>query len=256
MRKISGTYVFSITSGEIRFGVLSLKNNQILEIIDPGENFREISSLEYFNGIVFPGFVCVHISSGHSEEFEPNSTRLIFDRGANVLARLNYQPGKSEALVLIDIVSLNRNKTTGLKVRQDKYVPVLEKNGGMEYFFSVQHERTGENWYFITPNELRCSEPLKLLPIIRKIRHRLIFSWGGDTTGFGELLEFMLHPDSGLKINEVLATVTHNPAQFLGIQDEFGSLKAGISPGVLLLEGMNLKEMSVIKGKIKPKRLA
>ena len=61
MRKISANYVFPITSEPIKNGIIVLDdNNTIIEIIDNGGELKETYNLEFYNGIIVPGFVNTH----------------------------------------------------------------------------------------------------------------------------------------------------------------------------------------------------
>ncbi|OQY01758.1 MAG: hypothetical protein B6I20_07430 [Bacteroidetes bacterium 4572_117] len=60
-RKISAHYVFPISSAPIKNGIIELDDNgTILNIIDPGKELKEIAGLEFYSGILVPGFVNTH----------------------------------------------------------------------------------------------------------------------------------------------------------------------------------------------------
>jgi len=61
MRKISASYIFPVNSPPVKQGILIISDfGEILDIVDTGENFKETASLEYYNGILVPGFVNAH----------------------------------------------------------------------------------------------------------------------------------------------------------------------------------------------------
>lgn len=61
MRKISANYIFPISGAPLKNGIIVLdSNNVITDIIDTGGNLKEIANLEYYNGILIPGFVNSH----------------------------------------------------------------------------------------------------------------------------------------------------------------------------------------------------
>ncbi len=61
MRKISASYIFPISSRPIKHGILEVSDSgKILDIIDTGGKLKETSSLEYYNGIIVPGFINAH----------------------------------------------------------------------------------------------------------------------------------------------------------------------------------------------------
>ncbi len=58
MRKIAANYIMPVSSPLLRNGVVVIDDDgSILEVIDTGGKLRESSKLEFFNGIVTPGFV-------------------------------------------------------------------------------------------------------------------------------------------------------------------------------------------------------
>jgi len=61
MRKISANYVFPISGKPIKNGIVCLNSdNVIIDIINPGDSFREVQNLERYSGIITPGFVNAH----------------------------------------------------------------------------------------------------------------------------------------------------------------------------------------------------
>lgn len=61
MRKIAANYVFPVSSSPVRNGILVIdRNGRIKDLIDPGEDLRESENLEFYNGILVPGFVNTH----------------------------------------------------------------------------------------------------------------------------------------------------------------------------------------------------
>ncbi len=61
MRKLSADYIFSCSSSPLQRGILLLDNdNTIIDIIDTGGKLEEIANLEFYNGILIPGFVNCH----------------------------------------------------------------------------------------------------------------------------------------------------------------------------------------------------
>jgi len=85
MRRIAANYVFPVIAPPIRNGILELDDTgKILRVIDPGEEFRETRKLEFYNGILVPGFIKAH---GHLEPACPKG-RLSPDRGLSILEEM------------------------------------------------------------------------------------------------------------------------------------------------------------------------
>lgn len=61
MRKLSAPYIFPGEGPPLKYGILICEDNgTIIEIIDTGGKLRELPSLEYYNGIIVPGFINAH----------------------------------------------------------------------------------------------------------------------------------------------------------------------------------------------------
>ena len=61
MRKIAATYIFPCNQPPIKNGILICENDgTIIDIIDTGGKIKEESGLEFYNGILVPGFVNTH----------------------------------------------------------------------------------------------------------------------------------------------------------------------------------------------------
>ncbi len=61
MRKISANYIFTGSESPLKNGIITLdESGKILNIEDTGGNLRETAKLEFYNGIIVPGFVNAH----------------------------------------------------------------------------------------------------------------------------------------------------------------------------------------------------
>jgi len=62
MRKIAANYIFPVTSSPIKNGIVVVDDNGvIIDLIDTGGVVPEIEKLEFYNGIIVPGFVNAHV---------------------------------------------------------------------------------------------------------------------------------------------------------------------------------------------------
>lgn len=60
MRKIAANYIFPVTSSPLKNGILVLnEKNYIVDIIDTKGEIKEIQNLEFYSGLIVPGFVDV-----------------------------------------------------------------------------------------------------------------------------------------------------------------------------------------------------
>jgi len=61
IRKITAHYIFPVSSAPIKNGIITVdKTGKILNIENPNGNFKEIAGLEFYNGILVPGFINTH----------------------------------------------------------------------------------------------------------------------------------------------------------------------------------------------------
>src|SRR6056297_2047496 len=61
MRRLAANYVFPISSPPIKNGIVEVTDDgQIIKIIDPGAKFQEMSKVEFYNGVLVPGFINCH----------------------------------------------------------------------------------------------------------------------------------------------------------------------------------------------------
>lgn len=61
MRKISANYILPVTSAPLKFGIIEVDEyGKITNIIDTKGELKEIAGLEYYNGVLVPGFINTH----------------------------------------------------------------------------------------------------------------------------------------------------------------------------------------------------
>ncbi|MCF6240266.1 MAG: amidohydrolase family protein [Bacteroidales bacterium] len=78
-RRISAHYVFPVNSAPIRNGIIEIdEQGSIVKVINPGKEIKEQAGVEFYNGILVPGFVNTHchIELSHLKNKIPQHTRL------------------------------------------------------------------------------------------------------------------------------------------------------------------------------------
>lgn len=61
MRKIAATYIFPVNQSSIKNGILVCNDDgEVVDVIDNGGQFCEEAGVEYYSGILVPGFVNAH----------------------------------------------------------------------------------------------------------------------------------------------------------------------------------------------------
>ncbi len=79
MRKISAHYLFTGKGPPLKFGILVTDNHgRVLEVIDTKGKIREVAGLEFYPGILVPGFVNahLHLELSHLSATVPPDTQL------------------------------------------------------------------------------------------------------------------------------------------------------------------------------------
>jgi cytosine/adenosine deaminase-related metal-dependent hydrolase len=77
MRKISANYIFPICAQPIKNGILTIDDNG--RIIDISENYENAADVEFYDGIICPGFVNAHchLELSHLQNLIPQHTGII-----------------------------------------------------------------------------------------------------------------------------------------------------------------------------------
>ena len=131
MRRLSANYIFPVTSGPLKNGIVEIDDNGIiLDIIDTGGALKETRNLEFYNGIIVPGFVNTHchLELSALKDFLPEKSGLtgfieqMIDYRKNRISEQSTQAIKqadklmySNGIVAVgDIVNTNSSKETKL----------------------------------------------------------------------------------------------------------------------------------------------
>lgn len=62
MRKIAANMIFPVSAAPIKNGYVSVADDgTIVDVVNMGDRFTEIAGLEYYNGVLIPGFVNAHV---------------------------------------------------------------------------------------------------------------------------------------------------------------------------------------------------
>jgi len=75
MKRFGANYIFPITRPPIRNGIIEIDDyGTITDIIEPSNDFQEIHSTQFFNGIIVPGFINAHchLELSHLKGLKPS----------------------------------------------------------------------------------------------------------------------------------------------------------------------------------------
>lgn len=104
MQRYSANYIFPVSSPPIKNGIITLDNNKIIDVFDPGSNLKELASMEFHNGVIVPGFVNAHchLELSHLKgKIEPSGGIAQFVSGIREnrnAAHSEIEPGIEQAL--------------------------------------------------------------------------------------------------------------------------------------------------------------
>jgi hypothetical protein len=278
MRRISATYVCPISSLPLKYGIISLDQKSCVTGVTDNEGIPvEISSLEYYNGLLVPGFIPVNFIKKHAENSR-NTDRLNFERGIRVsidIAEIPAGNSTGTKILLRNFISKGDScKTQDLvspelveesKVKMYSWNKISEKNTQNELIARLNNDilvnyKTYKDlpvWYLVSPETIELIEKRKLTAFFRENLSRIVFSWSDDKPKeLWALLRYFIDPSAGLNLTEVLKPLTINPAKMTGLSDVAGQIKTGFQPGINLVEGIDFKEMLPVWEKIRIRRLA
>ncbi len=77
MRKLTANYIFTLDGKPLKNGIITVDNSgKIIDIIDTNGEIKEIAGLEYYNGVIVPGFVNAHchLELSHMKGIIDNTT--------------------------------------------------------------------------------------------------------------------------------------------------------------------------------------
>tara|TARA_R110001583_G_scaffold39881_1_gene127743 strand:- start:13940 stop:14695 length:756 start_codon:yes stop_codon:yes gene_type:complete len=235
MRKISASYIISNAGVPLKNGILILNDdNSVADIIDRKGSVKEIQDLEYYSGVLVPGFVDVFTFLSW-----PNMTASQID--SNDLSGLEL--GESGDIQSIQ-KAINHLEAFGSKGAADffptRQSEVLKANSKI----SFKDIRDISNHY---PEELETDFPNSTLG--RLFNNNNIFLNKAFCIGTGSLsshlklsvfdeLKFLQNLNPNLNLEQLIKWASINGAVALGF-DHLGSFEIGKKPGVNLITNLD-----------------
>ncbi|MFC2152631.1 amidohydrolase, partial [Bacteroidota bacterium] len=113
MRRLSANYIFPVNTAPLKNGIVEIdENGKIQNIIDTKGELKETRNLEFYNGVIIPGFINTHC------HLELSELKNIFKQKIGLAAFLE------------EIVKFKRiKKTANTEKAIELYDDLMRKNG-------------------------------------------------------------------------------------------------------------------------------
>ena len=254
MRKITANYIFPINSKPLKNGIIILNDdNRIVDLIDTKGQLKEIQNLEFYGGIIVPGFVdafCMlswSIFTIHDflDCIEDNFTESLKLKTSSLLPDTNsVQRG------------INHLEAFGTKGAADFYPTATNEN--LKAKSKIQFRNVGvENFKFDLKASLNTVDEkdhspvlinqhtVKFIKNIAKNNSRFCIGTGSLQTHkllsvFDEM-KYLQEKYPQIEFEELLKWGSLNPAKHLRLDSDLGSIEIGKKPGLNLLSGIDFK---------------
>ncbi len=245
MRKISATYIFPCNHPPVKNGILICEDDgSIVGIKENKENFRELERLEFYSGILVPGFVnaCCRLEILHTEGMSP------------------WKPGTGN---YVKEVNTPQDENTGgqeaisCKAGRKMWANGIAAVGGTPD--TVGLVATENPWFVLCP--LTNLGTGKQMPPVESSQTKNVgFCLGTGDPVYNPQLSILAEiiavqqyfPE--VKLEEIIQWACINGAKALKQDSLLGSFEKGKKPGVNLISGIDFKKMRV-SDKSRVKRL-
>jgi len=238
MRKLSANLILPVSSSPLKNGIITLDGNgRILDLVDTGGNLREEPGLEFYKGVIVPGFVIPW-----------------FDPGDTPLEMLDKQLSRYGIKGIGLVLAVDRVTDGGLKFMSASpaiYHPVIELCPGPDQDHFEAFNRGIDlvthafNQFNLHCSLTACSPAMKgdmgkLLSEYTATHQNVSAPSQGKSTVSLNALHRMQHPRKG--IEELIPAFTLDAAAGIFEEDELGSIEPGKRPGLnLIVENTVLK---------------
>ncbi|BAX80283.1 amidohydrolase family protein [Labilibaculum antarcticum] len=255
MRKIAANYIFPVSSTPLKNGIIVLdEKNYIVDIIDTKGEIKEIQNLEFYSGLIVPGFIDVftllNFSSFSKKDFE-NCLHANF--GSALRENLLHKPTTPETIQR----GINQLEAYGTVAAVDFYFKntLVEQKQKSRITFSdinlslrsssLQIPSIGAQFKreeSILLNRLILENRTDFKPLESEMNRYCVGTGSLGThlklSVFDELKALQgLLPE--FTFWELIKWGTINGAKHLQIEKEFGSIEIGKKPGLNLLTNLD-----------------
>ncbi len=252
-RKLSASYIYSSQTGFLNNGVLILdKNNRIIELIDTEGHLEEEANLEYYNGILTPGFVNAYDPLDFPQIFElfqDCTGRNAFNQ--YIFNRKDFSNDQIQESIKYADDELRRE---GILVVADTSNTLLIHNLHSNLQDIKDFMNLCKNiFWVICPHSIYYLErdyPWSDLHSL--FSERICLGTGNLATNHKqsmlEVMYFIQQNNPETQLGDLLKWATINGARALGIDSMIGSFEKGKTPGVNLIERVDMERLKLLSG--------
>ncbi|MDM8161199.1 amidohydrolase family protein [Labilibaculum sp. K2S] len=255
MRKIAANYIFPVTATPLKNGIIVIdEKNYIVDIVDTKGQFKEIQNLEFYSGVIVPGFIDVFtllsFPSFSEKDFEEcfrddfgsalKKSLLLKETTPNTIQRGINQLEAYGTVAVADFFTVNNHAE---QKRESKLsfsdINLAESNCSLQIPISNKQLNPNQS---ILLNRIILEKFKGFTPAVSEMSQYCI-----GTGSLGTHLKLSVFEE--LKaLQEILPTLafwelikwgTINGAKHLQIENEFGSLEIGKKPGLNLLTNLD-----------------
>jgi hypothetical protein len=256
MRKISANLVIPVSSVPLKNAIIKLgSDGRILELIDTGGNLREEKGLEFYPGIITPGFILPWVRLDEIIKPVDPDARPVSESMIMVDREFSLRGISGVGLVVPEFMAsdvyFSVMSSSGIF-----YHPVIElcPSGKADEFetFNRGIDLVSKAWneYGLSCSLTACSLSKGIGDLERYLieygsSHRnLLPPKGSDSKGKIpgtndplEKIRKLILAESGKKFTDIIREITLDPATMIFEEHDLGSLEAGKCPGLNLLTG-------------------
>lgn len=253
MRKISANYIYPVSSAPLKNGIIILDDtNKIIDIIDTGGKIKEIQDLQFYSGMIVPGFVDVFTLLSYPSFAEEDFQKTISNDFVNSLERnLRNFPANNASIQK----GINHLEAYGTVAARD-YMPLEDTDhrkkkskvrfcdndfsNSTDELTLASVENVGSKYLLL--NELILKQSKSFSPVQQEF-DRYCIGTGSLAThqklSVFEEIKKIQNKFPKLDYIDLISWATINGAKHLHLENDIGSIEIGKTPGLNLLSKLD-----------------
>jgi len=254
MRKISANYIYPVSSKPLKNGIIVLDDdNKIQDLIDTNGKVKEIQDLEFYNGILIPGFIDgFGLLSWPTFSKEDFLSFFQIDFLSNLEKQLReHRPDAFSIQRGINHMEAFGTKGAadffpteeGVQIKQNSKVLFRNVNSEDNYIdYQVgNYTALDQTPILINRHTLACFPVLDL-----QMQNQFCIGTGSlgmyQKLSVLEELKYIQQQFPELQIWELIKWASIHTARYLGLEENLGSLEMSKTPGLNLLSNIDFKD--------------